>query len=85
MIYGIWSDILSVLLISTHTPLLDNRTESLDSSSLHIRIREVLLTLSEEVPVRKIRDVSIVGCNSTGVVEAPECNLNSISRCSLPI
>lgn len=78
----LWEGILSILLVGTHTPLLDDGTQSFNSSCLHKWIREVLLAFSREIPIREIGDPGIVRCHCACIIESPKCNLDAISPAS---
>ena len=73
-------DKLSILLVGTHASLLDVRAQSLNSGSLHIRIRDVLLALSKKIPICKIRDPSIIRSHRSSIVKTPKRNLNPVNH-----
>lgn len=68
-------NLLCILLICILTALLNERAKVLDGSRLNERIRDILLALSQEIPIRKIRDPSIIRNNGTRVIKTPERNL----------
>lgn len=73
------------MLIRTRASLLDDRTYSLDSSSLHIGIRDVLLSFSEEIPVCKVWNIRVIRCHGASIIESPECDLRPlVSESPLP-